>query len=494
MVYANLQGQTATVDTLIAGVLQGNGALLTGISTGGGGTSNNASLLTSGTLDNARLPQTISISGPVTAASFSGSGASLSALNASNVSTGTLAIARGGTGTTTSTGSGSVVLSNAPTFTGNVIASNINATAVTGDGSGLTALNASSISTGTLAVARGGTGTTASTGTGSVVLNDGPTFTGTIGAQSISATGFYGTFYGTGSGLSSLNASNVTTGTLAVLRGGTGVTTSTGTGSVVLSNAPTLTGITTAATINATTVTGDGSGMTNLNPNNLSGSVPVAKGGTGVTSSTGTAGSIVFSGGPTFTGTVSANEISGVAINATTLRVGGAPPNIGTTFATRTGANILICEAATVETAGPFQIGSGATNRSMYLNSTTGTGTTVIIDANNRIAKSSSSRRYKTNIQYMSEPYVNKAWEMKPVLFQYKPNEDNSIDTVRMCAGFIAEDLDDIEMKEGVFYDQHGIPDSLEPYALIGITVGALQQLRQRVLALEQRLSVLENK
>ena len=43
--------------------------------------------------------------------------------------------------------------------------------------------------TGTLHVANGGTGVTSSTGTGSVVLSASPTFTGTVGAAAITATG-----------------------------------------------------------------------------------------------------------------------------------------------------------------------------------------------------------------------------------------------------------------------------------------------------------------
>jgi hypothetical protein len=62
------------------------------------------------------------------------------------------------------------------------------------------------------------------------VLSASPTLTGTV-------TG--GTFSGSGASLTSLNAGNISTGTLPVLRGGTGVTTSTGTGSVVLSLNPT---------------------------------------------------------------------------------------------------------------------------------------------------------------------------------------------------------------------------------------------------------------
>ena len=57
------------------------------------------------------------------------------------------------------------------------------------------------------------------------------------------------------------NAGNLNAGTLAVARGGTGVTSSTGTGNVVLSASPTLTGTVIAATINATTLQQGGSGV-----------------------------------------------------------------------------------------------------------------------------------------------------------------------------------------------------------------------------------------
>jgi len=53
---------------------------------------------------------------------FSGSGSGLVSLNASNVSSGVLAVARGGTGVTTSTGSGSAfVLSTSPAFTTSIL-------------------------------------------------------------------------------------------------------------------------------------------------------------------------------------------------------------------------------------------------------------------------------------------------------------------------------------------------------------------------------------
>lgn len=56
--------------------------------------------------------------GRINTTGFSGNGSQLTALNAANISTGTLAVARGGTGVTTSTGSGSNVLSTSPALTG----------------------------------------------------------------------------------------------------------------------------------------------------------------------------------------------------------------------------------------------------------------------------------------------------------------------------------------------------------------------------------------
>ena len=57
-------------------------------------------------------------------ANIAGDGSALSGLNVSNAATGVLAVARGGTGTTTATGTGSVVLSGTPTFTGNLMGAN----------------------------------------------------------------------------------------------------------------------------------------------------------------------------------------------------------------------------------------------------------------------------------------------------------------------------------------------------------------------------------
>lgn len=180
----------------------------------------------------------------------SGNGVALTAINASNITSGTLDNART-TGNTANSAS-TIVLRDA---TGNFGANTISG-AFNGDGSAINAINASNISSGTIANAR--TTAASANGASTIVLRDssGSFSAGDITANSIS---------GNGIAVSAINASNIASGTIANAR--TTAATANGASTIVLRGAS---GEFAAGAITGASFSGDGSAITAINASSIS--------------------------------------------------------------------------------------------------------------------------------------------------------------------------------------------------------------------------------
>jgi trimeric autotransporter adhesin len=372
-------------------------------------TSINASNISSGTIANARTTadsangaSTIvarDSSGSFTAnvgtfTSISGNGVSLSAINASNITSGTIANAR--TTAATANGASTIVLRGA---SGEFAAGAITGASFSGDGSSITAINASSISSGTIANAR--TTATTANGASTIVVRDA---NGSFAGNVITGT----TFSGSGASLTSIPNSATTAAS------------ANGASTIVARDAN---GSFTANVGTFTTVSGAGGSLSGINASNLaSGTAPVAR-----LAATGTPSASTFLRGDsswtavpspnngTLTMNVSGTGLSGSA-TFTADQAGASTFTVASNASSANGASTLVARdasgnftanvgtfttvAGTLSTAAQTNITSvgslGSTQISSLGVGTAASGTGGEIRATNNITAFFSDERLKT--------------------------------------------------------------------------------------------------
>jgi len=115
---------------------------------------------------------------------------------------------------------------------------------------------------------------------------------------------------------------------------------------------------------------------------------------------------------------------------------------------------------------------------------TTGSAANVYVDGNGILLRATSSKRYKTDIRDYT-PGIDKLSQIRPVL--YKSNQP--LDGDKDFAGFLAEDIDALGLKEFVVYNAEGEPDALAYPNMMALAVNCIKELSDRIKVLESKLA-----
>lgn len=311
--------------------------------------------------------------------------------------------------------------------------------------------------------------------------------------------------------------------------------------------------------ITANSLFGNGAGLTDLNANNLStGTVPdgrlsdnvarrdqhnnfaqnvqvngtlrVGQIGNFPIGAPGYGSALIFSGGPDLSQGWSNDNSDplwiarfNAAENRTELRVnigddpggGGALDKFVIGVTAGVGPDFTLSPANWQEKFTVDSQGTVGLNGQLYMpNISSGSGTTLVIENSGRVLKSSSSRRYKTNVSALLDKF-QLILQAQPVQFSYigQPGQQD--------IGYIAEDLHELGLTNLVVYDNQGQPDAIrydkiclylneivkdqarelaelraarqQQNALLEAQHVRLQELQSRVDSLEQKLRALSD-
>jgi len=303
-------------------------------------------------------------------------------------------------------------------------------------------------------------------------INAGNISTGTLNADRIASASITGTKIAAGT----ITASNIATATITA--------TQIAAGTITASNIAT--GTITATQIAAGTITTD-----KLVAGTLTGFLVQTSAGSNSVSLVGSSNSLTFKNGGSNVG-----HIVPLSSNGVIMHYGATADGSGGTFPQMFvgSANASMSASSTISIGASTSIGINLTastgginlnSQTNYTGIATGAGSTmVVVTTGSRIAYTTSSERFKQDIQYIATPgWLDKVMEMKPIT--YKTSEDFTVEGEpnETQYGFLAEDIYDLGggLEKAVVLDPLGEPFSLSYDRLTVFLTLAIKELKAEI-------------
>lgn len=136
-----------------------------------------------------------------------------------------------------------------------------------------------------------------------------------------------------------------------------------------------------------------------------------------------------------------------------------------------------------------FLFGSNGVLTAPGMYTQTGSGSTLTIASDGQIKRSSSLRKYKKNIEDVTEEQANNGYGLRPITFESAIEGDRE----ERQYGLIAEEVEEV-VPELCTYDMDGNIDGVAYDRVCAILLKQNQMLKARVDALEKRVEELERK
>jgi len=154
--------------------------------------------------------------------------------------------------------------------------------------------------------------------------------------------------------------------------------------------------------------------------------------------------------------------------------------------------NIIIGNTGVAADLNTLRIGVQGTQTRTFISGIRGTrvtgGQTVMVNANGQLGVTSSSQRYKENIQPMGDA-SNPLMQLRPVTFHYKQAEEDGSKPIQY--GLIAEEVEQA-MPDLVIYNKDGTPESVAYHLLPSLLLNEYQKQGHKLAAADARLAAAE--